>query len=167
MNDIKQWLKSNNIPAKRSAGKTWYNLRAILSARGQNPRTASTYYARHPDKNQVMIIDSDYYIDADGIAGLFARSRVTTGPGQIYFAISEEGGFVKIGYSRSPENRKYAIIANQPYPDLTVIGAIPGTPTTEKAIHNDLAPHRRNGEWYHLNDQTRKYIKIKLTKKSA
>lgn len=65
----------------------------------------------------------------------------------IYFiqnAITKE---VKIGYSKNPEKRLSHLQTASPH-KLTLLGAIPGEPEDEAALHTKYASYAIRGEWF-------------------
>lgn len=65
--------------------------------------------------------------------------------GHVYFV--ECAGRIKVGYSEDFETRLRCLRAT--YIDsMAVIGVIPGTRVTEKALHELLAAHRLKREWF-------------------
>jgi hypothetical protein len=77
-------------------------------------------------------------------------------PTQVPAATQEKAGFVyflrcaewlKIGYSNSPSRRMREIVTRSPYA-VTSMAAVRGSRHDEKLIHQALANHRINGEWF-------------------
>ena len=56
--------------------------------------------------------------------------------------------YVKIGYSRDPEDRMRQL--SVPFP-ITLLLTLPGTPHTEAAIQGALDRYRSKGDWFHHN----------------
>lgn len=67
--------------------------------------------------------------------------------GYVYFIQGENGGAIKIGYSKDPESRLKSLQTS--YPDiLKVLCLIPGTEKIEKKYHKKFENIRLNGEWF-------------------
>ena len=56
--------------------------------------------------------------------------------------------YVKIGYSRDPEDRRRQL--SVPFP-IELVLTLPGTPETETAIQCVLDRYRSRGDWFHHN----------------
>lgn len=65
--------------------------------------------------------------------------------GFIYFLRC--GEFVKIGYSKEPENRLRYFETGSPY-DFEMLAVHPGSERDEAALHRLLAAYRHKGEWF-------------------
>ena len=63
----------------------------------------------------------------------------------IYFIKS--GNYVKIGYSKEPKQRLKELQTANPL-KLTLMGTIPGTYSTEKALHSLYNKYKKRGEWF-------------------
>jgi len=67
--------------------------------------------------------------------------------GFVYFIQGENGGAIKIGYSKDPEVRLKTLQTS--YPDiLKVLCLIPGNANTETKYHKAFEHLKLNGEWY-------------------
>jgi uncharacterized protein YutD len=67
--------------------------------------------------------------------------------GFVYFIQGENGGAIKIGYSKDPEVRLKTLQTS--YPDiLKVLCLIPGNANTESKYHKAFEHLKLNGEWY-------------------
>lgn len=67
--------------------------------------------------------------------------------GFIYFIQGENGGPIKIGYTKDIEQRLKELQTG--YPDiLKLLIAFPGNHEYEKALHRQLKLYRLNGEWF-------------------
>lgn len=66
----------------------------------------------------------------------------------VYFVQAEDGGPVKIGFSRFPENRLQEL-QNAHHSRLRIIGLIPdGSRADEKKLHREFESQRLRGEWF-------------------
>ena len=68
-------------------------------------------------------------------------------PGHIYFAQSEHGGPVKIGFTTDLEQRLRNLQSASPYP-LVLRATFPGTEADERKLHRRFAANRLHGEWF-------------------
>lgn len=67
--------------------------------------------------------------------------------GYVYFIQGQCGGAIKIGYSLCPEKRLRELQTG--YPDtLMILLMIPGTESTEAALHRQFESSRLKGEWF-------------------
>lgn len=71
----------------------------------------------------------------------------------IYFAQSPEGGPIKIGFSRNPEQRIQAFSGG-----LKLLAVCPGEIVDEHALHELLSDHRLEGEWFADVEEVRSAI---------
>lgn len=76
----------------------------------------------------------------------------------IYFIVTEDNKFVKIGYTSNLKNRIVNIQNGNPY-ELTVIKTIKGGYTKEQLIHKQLHNYHRKGEWFYYNQYVKDFIK--------
>lgn len=83
----------------------------------------------------------------------------TTKEGSVYFVETEDGLFVKIGYSIRPVQRLNQLGTLRPgnYA-LRLIGWLPGTLETERWLHAKFSADRDNGEWFRNSDRLRQFI---------
>jgi hypothetical protein len=68
-------------------------------------------------------------------------------PAMIYFLQDTHTQAIKIGYSKSPAKRHNALQTANPYP-IAKLGAIHGGLEDERALHDQFAAQRLNGEWF-------------------
>jgi hypothetical protein len=85
-------------------------------------------------------------------------------PGHVYFVETADGQYVKIGYSKHPRRRFSQFGTLRPGPfALRLIGSFPGSPKTERWLHEKFQEDRDNGEWFRASDRLRAYIAAVLT----
>jgi hypothetical protein len=85
--------------------------------------------------------------------------RGQVGQGFVYFIETEDGEFVKIGYSARPYQRLSQLGTLRPGAfALRVIGWIPGTYRTERWLHAKFSTDRDNGEWFRNSMRLRAFI---------
>ena len=72
----------------------------------------------------------------------------------VYFAQKEQGGLIKIGWSRSVASRLQNLGAK-------LLGAIPGDEAVEKKIHQLFAHLRSHHEWFNPADELLEFIQTK------
>lgn len=76
----------------------------------------------------------------------------------VYFVVTSDERFVKIGYSATIMRRLVQLRTIGPGTrDARVIGYLPGTPGTEKWLHLKFARHRDSGEWFHYADEVKEF----------
>lgn len=76
-------------------------------------------------------------------------------PGEVYFI--SDGELVKIGYSGAAEVRRTKLQSANGRP-LVILGAIRGTPHTERMLHAEFADCRVRGEWFRPSELLITYI---------
>lgn len=78
--------------------------------------------------------------------------------GYVYFIQGQCGGAIKIGYSASPEKRLKELQTG--YPDtLMILLMLPGSESTERALHREFEASRLQGEWFRPDEYVIKRIK--------
>jgi len=105
-------------------------------------------------------------------AELFLKASRGTGTppphlkGFIYFAITEDNSFVKIGWSRTPKKRLKGISTSGPM-KVSAIGLRRGTVLDEKHLHLKFADYRVNGEWFRAAPELLDAIAFDITAAGA
>jgi hypothetical protein len=74
---------------------------------------------------------------------------------RVYFIQCE--GFVKIGYSHSPIRRLDEIKSTNPFA-CRILGTVEGGSALEWELHQALAAHRHEREWFRLTPEVQKTI---------
>jgi len=69
--------------------------------------------------------------------------------GFVYTMVSRRTGFIKIGFSKSPEARERTLQSQDPM--LEILRTWPGCMATEKFLHQHFAAKRVRGEWFSLS----------------
>ncbi len=77
--------------------------------------------------------------------------------GFVYFIETEDGRFVKIGYSMRP-NLRVGQLGTSSIHRLRLIGWMPGTLQTERWLHAKFSDDRDRGEWFRNSEQLRQFI---------
>lgn len=72
------------------------------------------------------------------------------------YAIADDRGFVKIGWSKTPERRLAEMNVGAPIKH-TLIGYIPGTKADEAEAHAKLNAWRQRGEWFRHEGSVRDF----------
>jgi hypothetical protein len=75
--------------------------------------------------------------------------------GFVYFVVS--GDFIKIGFSRSIDERMFRFATDSPLP-VELLHFEPGTFKTEKIVHKHFAHLRARGEWFRKTQELLDYI---------
>jgi hypothetical protein len=79
--------------------------------------------------------------------------------GYIYFVETEDGKYIKIGYSAQLVTRMSRLETLRPAVfKLRVLGYMPGSKATEKWLHNKFAGDRDNGEWFRDSSALRDFV---------
>lgn len=79
----------------------------------------------------------------------------------IYFLLTENAKFVKIGYAKDPQGRVKAVQTSCPY-KLFLLGMIEGTEQEERHLHCKFNSYRSYGEWFHYESEIADYLKDAL-----
>lgn len=69
----------------------------------------------------------------------------------IYLCRNKRNGFVKIGFSRTPEIREKTLQSEEP--ELFFEHVFPGDRSHEEALHRKYAHRRLRGEWFELTPE--------------
>lgn len=84
-------------------------------------------------------------------------------PGYIYFIQGENGGAIKIGFTKNIESRLKTLQTS--YPDiLKVLCLIPGNESKERKLHEKFYDIKLNGEWFKPTEKIFKEIEELKTK---
>lgn len=75
----------------------------------------------------------------------------------IYFIQSENGGPIKIGYSKNFDDRLKTLQEGNPY-KLIVLGLMEGTIPAEQRLHRKFEEHRFRNEWFNDCQEIRDFI---------
>lgn len=94
--------------------------------------------------------------------GKYEKQKETKHSGFVYFIQGENGGAIKIGYTKNFDGRLKVLQTS--YPDiLKVLCLIPGSTKTETSYHKKYKDIRLNGEWFKPNEELLKEIeKLKI-----
>jgi len=76
----------------------------------------------------------------------------------IYFIQGENGGPIKIGYTKNLVNRMFVLQEGNPY-KLVVLGTMDGTLAAEQRLHTKFEKHRFRSEWFEDCEEIREFIK--------
>lgn len=68
----------------------------------------------------------------------------------VYFIVSNQFNFCKIGFSANPTSRLKEIQTGCPF-DLSIAGIIKGSKKREKEFHEMFKEYRTHGEWFKTN----------------
>jgi hypothetical protein len=82
-----------------------------------------------------------------------------TTKGHVYFIETEDGHFIKIGFSKHVQIRMSQLGTLRPASfALRPIGSMPAGPQVERWLHEVFAKHRDNGEWFRSTPEIRNFI---------
>ena len=65
----------------------------------------------------------------------------------IYFIVTEDFQFLKVGFSLDPPTRLKTLQTGNPL-ELKLLHTIPGTRRLEESLHREFSPFWVKGEWY-------------------
>lgn len=80
---------------------------------------------------------------------------------RVYFIQASKTGHIKIGYSRSPQQRLAALQIANPE-GLELLGSIHGDERLEAILHAEFADARVSGEWFEPTDSLLAFIQDAL-----
>lgn len=79
--------------------------------------------------------------------------------GFVYFVTPEDGGLVKIGYSKNPVSRIKGLMAWSPVP-LVCLATYAADPRDEAVVHDAFRADRVRGEWFRRSDDLMNLIQL-------
>ena len=81
--------------------------------------------------------------------------------GHVYFAETECGTYIKIGFSTQVRIRITTLGTLRPGNfQLRLIGTMPGSEATERWLHGKFVAYRDNGEWFRSTSELRNFIAV-------
>jgi hypothetical protein len=103
----------------------------------------------NPDREKLLrLIDEVKLVPAEG-----------RGPfGWVYFIACHETGRIKIGFTKGDPMKRIAALQTGCSTELALIACHPGTPNTEKLLHEKFKNCRLHREWFAISDELRAYI---------
>jgi hypothetical protein len=78
--------------------------------------------------------------------------------GWVYFIICMDAERCKIGFTKGDVHKRLKSLQTGSASELILIAKHPGTPETERALHDKFAHLRLRGEWFDLTDELRAYL---------
>ena len=78
--------------------------------------------------------------------------KIRHGNGRIYFLITEDRRYIKIGYSINVPNRILDLQKSCPL-KLILIEDVKGSINEERRLHIAARKYSKHGEWYYFNEQ--------------
>lgn len=82
--------------------------------------------------------------------------------GWIYFIVCSDTGRCKIGFTAGEVKKRLKALQTGSPSELAITVMHPGTPDTERRLHEKFAPWRLHGEWFRLSDELRAYMTVVL-----
>ena len=96
----------------------------------------------------VRLIDEVELVDAGG-----------HGPvGWVYFIAAIDTTRCKIGFTKGDPQKRLASLQTGSANELVIVAQQPGTPETERRLHEKFSAHRIHGEWFTVTDELRAYM---------
>ncbi len=101
------------------------------------------------NKERVLaLVDDVELVSADG-----------SGPfGWVYFIICVDVERCKIGFTKSDVDRRLKGLQTGSSSELIMLAKHPGTPDTERKLHEMFTANRIRGEWFEITDELRAYM---------
>jgi hypothetical protein len=101
--------------------------------------------------------------DPENVVRLLDEVELVTvggrGPiGWVYFIICMDAPRCKIGFTKGDVYKRLKSLQTGSSSELILIAKHPGTPETERAVHEKFAHLRLRGEWFDLTDELRAYL---------
>lgn len=78
--------------------------------------------------------------------------------GWVYFIICMDAERCKIGFTKGDVSKRLKSLQTGSSSELLMIAQHPGTPETERRLHDKFAANRLHGEWFELTDELRAYM---------
>ena len=78
--------------------------------------------------------------------------------GWVYFIICADLPRCKIGFTKGGVHKRLKNLQTGSSSELIMLAAHPGTPKTERLLHERFAEHSIHGEWFELTDEIRAYM---------
>ena len=75
----------------------------------------------------------------------------------LYFFITEDYKYLKVGYSKNPQKRLQKLQTGSPLL-LKILKVIPGSYESEAFFHQLLSPSKVHGEWFTLDEHSLEII---------
>jgi hypothetical protein len=83
----------------------------------------------------------------------------TSGPlGWVYFVICSDLHRCKIGFTKGDVSKRIKSLQTGSAGELVLLAKHPGTPATERQLHEKFAADHIHGEWFELTDELRAYL---------
>lgn len=79
-------------------------------------------------------------------------------PGWVYFIACSETRRLKIGYTKSDPLKRMKNLQTGASGELVFIAKHPGTPETERALHQRFSAQRLHGEWFEMDEEMFTYL---------
>lgn len=101
--------------------------------------------------------------DPENVCNLIDHVELVTtsggGPiGWVYFIICMDAERCKIGFTKGDVYKRLKSLQTGSSSELILVAKHPGTPETERAVHDKFAHLRLRGEWFELTDELRAYM---------
>lgn len=78
--------------------------------------------------------------------------------GWVYFIACHETGRIKIGFTKGDPIKRVRALQTGCSTELGLIAQHPGTPETERLLHERFKERRLHREWFQISDELRAYI---------
>lgn len=101
-------------------------------------------------------MSENYYVYTVALAQCEVRRGQT--PGWVYFVSCTETGRVKIGYTKGDVAKRIKSLQTGAAGELVLLAKHPGTPETERSLHERFNTTRLHGEWFAMSDAIRDYL---------
>ena len=82
--------------------------------------------------------------------------------GWVYFIVCADTRRCKIGFTKAHPEKRLANLQTGSPGELVLCVMHPGTPDTERQLHERFASSRIRGEWFELTDELRAYMTVAL-----
>lgn len=82
--------------------------------------------------------------------------------GWVYFIVCPDTSRCKIGFTKGQPEKRLAGLQTGSPSQLCLISMHPGTPETERRLHDRFAADRLHGEWFQLSHALRAYIVVSI-----
>jgi hypothetical protein len=80
--------------------------------------------------------------------------------GWVYFVVCPDTGRCKIGFTKGKVEKRIASLQTGSASRLSLVAMHPGTPDTERRLHDKFEANRLHGEWFGISDGLRAYLVV-------
>lgn len=104
-------------------------------------------------------------VDKQKLISLIEQTKLEAADGRgpngcVYFIVCTDAPQCKIGFTTGDIAKRLKALQTGSANELAIMCAHPGTPDTERRLHERFAESRIRGEWFDITDEIRAYIVV-------